>query len=205
MIGWQTVNQRTISVLSFLYPISSLISYFRPFLSLSFLLFHFPFLFFLVLSFPLSFFLSFFLSCVGVPVPCVPGVPVVCVESYFLISYLLFYPHVFVCYPYAARMNSYVTRMFTRMYSYVFVCHRCVPVCARMLLVCSRMLLVCIPGTVNSRLLHGNLISFSTRDNSKSQSKSLARSMTSLQYLLNFAPTLDNLKSFQWTRNSRIL
>ena len=153
----------------------------------------------------LSFFLSFFLSCVGVPVPCVPGVPVVCVESYFLISYLLFYPHVFVCYPYAARMNSYVTRMFTRMYSYVFVCHRCVPVCARMLLVCSRMLLVCIPGTINSRLLHGNLISFSTRDNSKSQSKSLARSMTSLQYLLNFAPTLDNLKSFQWTRNSRIL
>ena len=29
--------------------------------------------------------------------------------------------------------------------------------------------------------------------------------MTSLQYLLNFAPTLDNLKSFQWTRNWGIL
>ena len=26
--------------------------------------------------------------------------------------------------------------------------------------------------------------------------------MTSLQYSLNFAPTLDNLKSYQWTRNS---
>ena len=26
--------------------------------------------------------------------------------------------------------------------------------------------------------------------------------MTSLQHLLNFAPTLGNLKSFQWTRNS---
>ena len=39
----------------------------------------------------------------------------------------------------------------------------------------------------------------------KSQSKNIARSMTSLQYLLNFAPTLDNLKSFQWTRNSGIL
>ena len=29
--------------------------------------------------------------------------------------------------------------------------------------------------------------------------------MTSLQYLLNFAPTLDNLKGFQGTRNSGIL
>ena len=29
--------------------------------------------------------------------------------------------------------------------------------------------------------------------------------MTSLQYLLNFAPTLDNLKGFQWTQNSGIL
>ena len=28
--------------------------------------------------------------------------------------------------------------------------------------------------------------------------------MTPLQYLLNLAPTLDNLKSFQWTRNSWI-
>ena len=26
--------------------------------------------------------------------------------------------------------------------------------------------------------------------------------MTSLQCSLNFAPTLDNLKSYQWTRNS---
>ena len=26
--------------------------------------------------------------------------------------------------------------------------------------------------------------------------------MTLLQHLLNFAPTLDNLKSFQWTPNS---
>ena len=29
--------------------------------------------------------------------------------------------------------------------------------------------------------------------------------MTSLQYLINFGPTLDNLKSFQWTRKSGIL
>ena len=28
--------------------------------------------------------------------------------------------------------------------------------------------------------------------------------MTSLQYLLNFGPTLDDFKSFQWTRNSGI-
>ena len=35
--------------------------------------------------------------------------------------------------------------------------------------------------------------------------KKIARSMTSLQYLPNFAPALDNLKSFQWARNSRIL
>ena len=168
---------------------------FCSFLPLSYFFPNFLFSSFLVLvlpSFPLSvsflsclvfpsLFLSFFLSFVCW-CSCSLCAWCACVESYFLISYLLFYPHVFVCYPYAARMNSYVTRMFTRMYSYVFVCHRCVPVCARMLLVCSRMLLVCIPGTVNSRLLHGNLILFSTRDNSKSQSKSLARSMTSLQY-----------------------
>ena len=35
--------------------------------------------------------------------------------------------------------------------------------------------------------------------------KKIARSMTSLQYLPNFAPALDNLKSFQWAWNSRIL
>ena len=28
--------------------------------------------------------------------------------------------------------------------------------------------------------------------------------MTSLQYSLNFSPTLGNLKSYQWTRNSEI-
>ena len=31
------------------------------------------------------------------------------------------------------------------------------------------------------------------------------RSMTSLQYLLSFAPTLDNFKTFQWTRNTEVL
>ena len=39
----------------------------------------------------------------------------------------------------------------------------------------------------------------------KSQSKNLARYMASLQYLTNFAPTLDNEKSFQWTRYVGIL
>ena len=29
--------------------------------------------------------------------------------------------------------------------------------------------------------------------------------MTTLQYLLKFAPMLDNFKGFQWTRNSEIL
>ena len=29
--------------------------------------------------------------------------------------------------------------------------------------------------------------------------------MTTLQYLLTFAPMLDNFKGFQWTRNSEIL
>ena len=38
-----------------------------------------------------------------------------------------------------------------------------------------------------------------TRGNRKSQRKSLARSMTALQYVLNSMPTLDNLKNFQWT------
>ena len=183
------------------------------FLFLSYFFPNFSFSSFLVLvlpSFPLSvsflsclvfpsLSLSFFLSCVGIPVPCVPGVPA---SSRTFLFHIYFF----------TRMYSYVTRMplvcdsyVTRMYSYVFVCHRCVPVCARMLLVCSRMLLVCILGTVNSRLLHGNLMLCSTRDNRKSQRKTLGRSMTSLQYLLNFEPTLDNLKSFQWTLNSRIL
>ena len=35
------------------------------------------------------------------------------------------------------------------------------------------------------------------------KSKNVARSMTSLQFLLNFSPTLDNFKHFQWTRNWR--
>ena len=43
--------------------------------------------------------------------------------------------------PWVSEDDSYVTRMLlvcTRMYSYVFVCHRCVPVCSRRLLVCTR-------------------------------------------------------------------
>ena len=55
-------------------------------------------------------FLSFFLSCGGVPVPYVPGVPALS-GTFLLLILLLFYPHVFVCYPYVARMYSYVTRM----------------------------------------------------------------------------------------------
>jgi len=55
-----------------IYPIYFLISYFRLFLSLSFFLFSFLSVsFLLVLSFSPFFFLSF----VGAPVPCVPGVP----------------------------------------------------------------------------------------------------------------------------------
>ena len=134
--GEQTVDQRTFSVLSFLYPIYFLISYFRLFLFLSFFLSFFPFLFFLVLSFPLFFPLSLF-SLFGLPVPCVPGVPAS--SRTFFILFLLFYPYVFVCYPfvcypYVLVWDSYVTRM----HSYVFVCHRCVPVCTRTLLVCTR-------------------------------------------------------------------
>ena len=60
---------------------------------------------------------SFTLSCVGVPVPCVPGVPA---SSR---TFLLFYPYVFVCYPYVARMYSYVTRMLPVCDSYVVVCY----------------------------------------------------------------------------------
>ena len=131
--GEQTVDQRTFSVLSFLYLIYFLISYFSLFLFLSFFLSFFPFLFFLVLSFSL-FYLSFFLSFVGLPVPCVPGVPAS--SRTFLILFLLFYPYVLVCYPFVCYpySDSYVTRM----YAYVFVCHRCVPVCTRTLLVCTR-------------------------------------------------------------------
>ena len=117
--GAQTVDQRTLSVLSFLYPYF-LMSYFRLFLFFSFFLFFFPFLFFLVLSFPLiylSFSLSFFCwsscsLCAWCP----------CFESYFFTLFLLFYPYVFVCYPYVARMYSFGTRMLpvcARMYSHV--------------------------------------------------------------------------------------
>ena len=58
---------------------------------------------------------------------------------------------------------------------------------------------------VNSHLMDGDLMLCQTRDNRKSHSKNLARSMTSLQCLLSFAPMLDNLKGFQWTRNWGIL
>ena len=37
------------------------------------------------------------------------------------------------------------------------------------------------------------------------QKQKVSTTLTSLQYLLKFAPTLDNLKSCQWTRNSGIL
>ena len=112
--GAQTVDQCTLSVVSFLYPIYFLISYFRLFLSVSSFLFSlrvFSFLSCLSLSLSsVSLFLSFFLSCGGVPVPYVPGVPALS-GTFLLLILLLFYPHVFVCYPYVARMYSYVTRM----------------------------------------------------------------------------------------------
>ena len=94
------------------------LSYFPLFSSSSFFLFFFPFLFFLVLSFSLS----FFLSCVGVPVKCA-WCP--CFESYFFTLFFLFYPYVLVCYVCVARMHWYVTRM--------------LPVCIRMSSVCTRM------------------------------------------------------------------
>ena len=139
--GAQTVDQRTLSFLSFLYPIYFLISYFRLFLFLSFFLFFFPFLFFLVLSFPLfflSFSLSFFLSFFHVLVFLFP----VCLVSllrvvlfYFIFTFLPVRIRVLpVCCLYILFWDLYVTLM----YSYVFAYHRCVPVCTRMLLVCTR-------------------------------------------------------------------
>ena len=113
----QTDDQRTFSLLSFLYPIYFLISYFRLFLSLSFFLFFFPFLFFLVLSFPLP----FFFSGVGVPVPCVPGVPAS--SRTFLLYFYLF-----------TRMYSYVT-LCTGTYSYVIGVYPYVLVCYSYVLV----------------------------------------------------------------------
>ena len=78
---------------------------------------------------------SFFLFCFGVPVPCVP----VCFESCFFTIFLLFYLHVFVCYPYIARMYLYVTRMlpvYTRMYSFVIGVYPYVLVCYSYVVVC---------------------------------------------------------------------
>ena len=127
-------DQRALSqVLSFLYPISFLISSFRLFLSLSFFLFLVSFSFLSRLVF-----LSLFLSFVGVPVPCMPGV------SASSCTFLLFYPCVFVCYPYVARIYPYATRMYwyvTGMYSYVISVYPYtwyVLVCSRRLLVCGR-------------------------------------------------------------------
>ena len=170
--GEQTVDQRTFSVLSFLYLIYFLISYFSLFLFLSFFLSFFPFLFFLVLSFPL-FYLSFFLSFVGLPVPCVPGVPASSrTFFYFIFTFLPVCIRMLpfrmlpvctrlglVCYPYVCvriRMSSVCTRMYsyvTRMYS----CGVLVTINFKLVLIFSHQLhyltqgfLVCINNKQNS-------------------------------------------------------
>ena len=64
---------------------------------------------------------SFTLSCVGVPVPCVPGVPAW--SRTFLPAYIRMLP---VCCSYVLVCDSYVTRMYSYVigvYPYVIVCY----------------------------------------------------------------------------------
>ena len=107
----RTVDQCTLSVVSFLCPIYFLISYFRLFLSLSFLFFS-PCLFFLVLSFPLSF------ICFSLP--------------FFLVVVFLF-PVCLVFLLWVILFSFQYFYFFTRMYSYVTLM---LLLCTRMWLVC---------------------------------------------------------------------
>ena len=107
---------------------SFLISSFRLFLSLSFYLFLVSFSFLSCLVF-----LSLFLSFVGVPVPCMPGVSAS--SRPFLLSFFTFLPvcirmlpvccsYVLVCYSYVIGVYPYAW--------YVLVCSRRLLVCSRM-------------------------------------------------------------------------
>ena len=59
--------------------------------------------------------------------------------------------------------------------------------------------------TVSTEPWYARVCAIPSKRVSRQWNPNLARSMTVLQYFLDFAPTLDNLKSFQWTRNSGIL
>ena len=72
-----------------------------------------------LLALSLSLCLSFFLSCVSVPVPCVPGVPSVLASSHTFLVYFYLFTRMYSC---VTGMHSYVTRMLpvcTHMYLYV--------------------------------------------------------------------------------------